>query len=343
MKRSVIFLLLCISLGSYAQQWRFWLDELQSAQRNMLEGAQSVMVVNNSTVQPLDFGHSISMDGTVLRQEEVNLSDAALHCLFTTTQTLENSHEFLRVELLESTQNTSSNFYSRKMLSPAQMQDISNRYATDALLIINQLVLYNIRESFPLDDGTYYAYIQAFAQAHWTVYRSGQAQSFSVADTLVWESNTAYTRSRAQEQLPSTQEALLYLARCVGDSVARSLTPQWVSTPRYLYDNPDPHIQAGLHSMRLQRWEEAIYHWSLALGEDSGDDRNKKKSKDKKTAAIAAANMAIAYEMMGDYASACDYAQRAIRLFGAWKTAYARQQQANIRYYLEVVQSKMAN
>ena len=337
MRRSVIFLLLCMSLGMHAQQWRFWLDELHPAQRKMLQGAQSLMVVNNSATQPKDFGHSIYMDGTLVRQEEVDLSAAALHCLFTATQTLENSNEFLRVELLENTQNTSQNFYSRKLLSTAQMLEISRLYDADALLIINQLVLYNTRESFPLDDGTYYAYIQAYAQAHWTVYHGGKVQSFSHADTLVWESNTAYTRFRAEEQLPTTQEALLYLARSVGDTVARSLTPQWVPTPRYLYDTNNPHIQAGLQSMRLQRWEEAIHYWSLAM--DNGNAKNK----DKKTAAFAAANIAIAYEMMGDYASACDYAQRCIRLFGAWKTAYARQQQANIRYYLAQLQAKMAN
>ena len=337
MRRSIVLLLLCLSLGIQAQQWRFWVDELHPAQRTMLQDAKSVMVVNNSVVQPADFGHSVSMDGTAVRHEVVDLSNAALHCLFSATQTLENSENLLQVELLESTQNTSNNFYTRKLLTASQMQAICQEYEADALLIINQLVLYNIQESFPLEDGTYYAYTQAYAQAHWSIYHQGKVQSFATSDTLVWESNPTYTRSRALEQLPSTQEALLYLATCVGDSAARSLTPQWVSTPRYLYDNPNPHIQAGLQALQYQRWEEAIQHWSLAMEE------KQRKNNDKKTAAYAAANIAIAYEMMGDYASACDYAQHAIRLFGAWKTAYGRQQQVNMRYYLAQVQAKKAN
>ena len=140
-----------------------------------------------------------------------------------------------------------------------------------------------------------------------------------------------YARSRALEQLPATQEALLYLARNVGDSLARSLTPQWVAVPRYLYDMSDASIQAGLEAFRYQRWADAIECWHGAMD-----------GTDKKAAAMAAANIAIAYEMQGDFSSACDFARHAIRLFGAWKTAYGRQQQVNIRYYLAQLQARQA-
>ena len=329
--------LVVMSLGVYAQQWRFWIDERQPAQLPYLQESSNVMLVNNAVIQPQDFGHSVVLDGVNIRQENVDLNNAALYCLFTASQTMEFSREFSRVELLEYTQNKSSNFYSRSSLSTKQMQEICNTYSIDALIILNQLVLYNVNESFPLNDGTYYAYLQAYAQSHWTVYNHGQTQSFSLADTLLWESEPMYSRARAQEQLPSTQEALFYLARTLGDSIANNLTPQWISVPRYLYDDiSNNDLQDGLQSFRYQRWEEAITHWKNAMKKE-GSESNKK---DQKTAAYAAANIAIAYEMMGDYSSACDYAHDAIRLFGAWNTAYARQQQVNMRYYLEQLQEK---
>ena len=329
MRRVVLFLVCLLSFGASAQQWRFWIDEQRPAQRGFLRDVSSVLLVNNSVLQPAAFGHPQVVEGVTLRQEEVDLSSAALHCLFSATQTLEQSNEFVRVELLEQTQNASDNFYSRSMLSAKQMSDLRAMYDVDALLILNQLVLYNIQETFPLDDGSHYAYLQAYAQSNWTVYSAGKSQSFSLADTLLWEGEPMYTRSRALEQLPATQEALLYLARNVGDSLARSLTPQWVAVPRYLYDMSDVYIQAGLEEFRHQRWSAAIECWRGAMD-----------GSDKKAAAMAAANIAIAYEMQGDFSSACDYARHAIRLFGVWKTAYARQQQVNIRYYLEQVQDR---
>ena len=115
----------------------------------------------------------------------------------------------------------------------------------------------------------------------------------------------------------------------MGNGVGSSFAPSWQTTRRYIYDMPT--LQGGLDAFRLQRWNSAIQQWLTIVD-----------SKDKKAAACAAANIAIAYEMLGDYASACDYAQRASRLFGAWKTAYGRQQQVNIRYYLAQLQARQA-
>ena len=330
----LILTLICIytTVALHAQQWYFWIDEWQPAERVVLKDAQDVLLVNNTIVQPADFGHSIKVDGQDMANEYVLLDNAALHCLFAATQQMDERMLFERVEMQEKTQNTSTNYYARQPLSKERMQCLCREYQVEALLILNQLVLYNVLESFPSEDErSYYAYLQAYAQSHWTVYRAttNRAISFSSADTLLWESDWQYTRTAAVGQLPSRNEALLYLAREVGINAANSLMPQWVPAQRYLYEHDNAQLQAGLEAFRYQRWQEAIHHWLLIL-DDKAISRDNKKA-----TACAAANIAIAYEMLGDYDSACDYAQRAISLFGAWKTAYGRQQQVNIRYYLE--------
>ena len=331
MKRFFVFFILLNSLPLSAQQWYFWIDEYHEAERSFLKGKKRVMLVNNVVNQPADFGHSVVIDGVPHQQEEVMLNDAALHCLFAAVQSMDESLEFDQVELLEKSQNTSSDFYSRHPLPSAKAQQICIEYNVDALLILNQLVLYNIVESYPSEDA-YFAYLQACAQAHWTVYHNGGRQHvFTTADTLLWESQLGYTRQEVVRKLPETQEALLYLAREVGVSVAHSLVGQWLPEKRYLYEYDNVDIQRGLKASRYQRWGDAICIWSSVC-----DDTNRK------VAAIACANTAIAYEMLGDYALASDYAQRAMRLFGAWKTAYGRQQQVNIRYYQELLRDKMA-
>ena len=325
-----LFFLLCALSSFSQQQWYFWIDEFYPAERNFLQKLSRVMLVNNTVAQPNDFGHSVAMDGVVLHKEEVALSEAALHCLFTATQTMDERMIFDRVELLEYSQNTSGMFYLRHQMSTEEKQRLCNEYDVDALIILNQLVLYNTLESFPADD-MYMATLQACAGAHWSVYvkARGNEYSFATSDTLYWESDYAYRRQEALGQLPSTQEALLYLACEVGANVANSLLPRWKSAKRYIYELKE--LQSGLDAFRYQHWNEAISLWLPCV-----DGNNKK------AAACAASNIAIAYELSGDYALACDYAQRAIRLFGAWKTAYGRQQQANIRYYLAQLQARQA-
>ena len=324
-----LLLVLCSLYVNAQQQWYFSVDERYPAERQQLQGKQRILVVNNALTQPQDFGHSTILDGENKGNVEIDLSRSVLYCLFATTQSMESTGEFDAVELMDISQNHSTNYYTRTPLTFSQAERLCTDYQADALLTLNQLVLYDIVESFPTDEGTYYAYLQAYAQSHWTIHYAGQLRevTFTQADTLLWESQLHYTRTQSLSDLPSRQEALLYLARELGNRMGSSFAPSWQTTRRYIYELPD--LQAGLDAFRLQRWNSAINQWLTIVD-----------SKDKKAAACAAANIAIAYEMLGDYASACDYAQRASRLFGAWKTAYGRQQQVNIRYYLAQLQAR---
>ena len=329
-KLHILLLLLLFALSSSAQQqWYFSVDERYPAERTQLQDKQRILVVNNALTQPQDFGHSTILDGENKGNVEIDLSRSVLYCLFAATQSMESIGEFNAVELMDISQNHSTNYYSRTPLTFSQAERLCTDYQADALLTLNQLVLYDIVESFPTDEGAYYAYLQAYAQSHWTIHYAGQTReaTFTQADTLLWESQLHYTRAQSLSDLPSRQEALLYLARELGNRMGSSFAPSWQTTRRYIYELPD--LQAGLDAFRLQRWNSAINQWITIVD-----------SKDKKAAACAAANIAIAYEMLGDYASACDYAQRASRLFGAWKTAYGRQQQVNIRYYLAQLQAR---
>ena len=324
-----LLLVFCSLYVNAQQQWYFSVDERYPAERQQLQGKQRILVVNNALTQPQDFGHSTILDGENKGNVEIDLSRSVLYCLFATTQSMESTGEFDAVELMDISQNHSTNYYTRTPLTFSQAERLCTDYQADALLTLNQLVLYDIVESFPTDEGTYYAYLQAYAQSHWTIHYAGQLRevTFTQADTLLWESQLHYNRTQSLSDLPSRQEALHYLARELGNRMGSSFAPSWQTTRRYIYELPD--LQAGLDAFRLQRWNSAINQWLTIVD-----------SKDKKAAACAAANIAIAYEMLGDYASACDYAQRASRLFGAWKTAYGRQQQVNIRYYLAQLQAR---
>ena len=339
-KLHILLLLLLFALSSSAQQqWYFSVDERYPAERKQLQNKQRILLVNNALTQPDDFGHTTIIDGESRGNIEVDLSRSVLYCLFATTQTMELTGEFNAVELMDISQNHSTNYYSRKQLTSSQAERLCADYQADALLVLNQLVLYDVLESFPTEEDTYYAYLQAYAQSHWTIHFAGQTReaTFSQADTLLWESRLHYTRAQSLSDLPSRQEALLYLARELGNRIGSSFAPSWQTDRRYIYEMDE--LEAGLNAFRYQRWKEAIGSWKLAMGQ-GGERLEVKDKNNKKAAACAAANIAIAYEMLGDYSSACAYANEAYRLFGVWKTAYGRQQQVNIRYYLELLQAK---
>ena len=344
-KHTILFCLLLLVMPVAAQQWYFTIDEYKDAERNALRGVRNVLVVNNALVQPTGFGHSTVLDGKNQSGIEIALDRAPLYNMFSLTQFLDASGELTRVELLDKSQNSSTNYYQRMVLSQERANKLIQMYEVDALLVLNQLVLYDVVEAFLTNEGGYYAYMQAFAQSHWNVYYSDHrpVKTITQADTLVWESNIENTRMQALNKLPNRQEALLYLATTVGEALGQSLVPSWEPVRRYLYTADNIHVQNGLDAFRYQRWEEAIGDWQLAMGDGLNIESRKSKVKeDKKATAVAAANIAIAYELLGDYSLACDYANEASRLFGALKTAWGRQQQVNTRYYLEQLRAKQA-
>lgn len=327
------FLTILAVITLSAQQYYFTVDERQPADRPLLHGAQKILVVNNTVPQPEEFGHSNAEDGTMLNGTSVNLADAALRCLFAATQTMDDSGEYLQVELMDISQNKSRNFYSRSPRTVVDEERLCAEYEADALLILNHLVLYDMCESFPVEEDRYYAYFQACSQTHWTVHHAGTSQDavFTTADTLLWEVEPVYSRASALAGLPDRHDALLYMAQQIGTDVAVSLTPQWLPATHYLYDNPDADIQRGMRAFQRKLWKDAITAWQQAL--DSGD---------KKVRAIAAADMAVAAEMSGDYTAALDYANRAVSLFGEWKNADGRQQQVNMRHYLDHLHTRQS-
>ena len=345
LKHYIVFCLLLLGMPMVAQQWYFTIDEYRDAERTALRDVRRVLVVNNALVQPTDFGHSTVLDGKNQGGIEVALDRAPLYNMFSLTQFLDASGELTRVELLDKSQNSSTNYYQRMVLSQERANKLIQMYEVDALLVLNQLVLYDVVEAFLTEEGGYYAYMQAFAQSHWNVYYADRrpVRTITQADTLVWESDVEYTRTQALNKLPNRQEALLYLASEVGTKLGQSLVPSWEPVRRYLYDDDHAYVQQGLEEFLYQRWQEDIYHWQQVANDESNVESRKLKVKeDKKAAAVATANMAIAYELLGDYDSACASANEACRLFGALKSAWARQQQVNIRYYLEQLRAKKA-
>ena len=343
-KHTILFCLLLLVMPVAAQQWYFTIDEYKDAERDALRGVRNVLVVNNALIQPADFGHSTVLDGKNQSGIEIALDRAPLYNMFSLTQFLDASGELTRVELLDQSQNSSTNYYQRMVLSQERVRELIQTYEVDALLVLNQLVLYDVVEAFLTDEGGYYAYMQAFAQSHWNVYYSDHrpVKTITQADTLVWESDIENTRMQALNKLPNRQEALLYLATTVGETLGQSLVPSWEPVRRYLYTADNIHVKNGLDAFRYQRWEGAIHHWKQVATEEAKGERLKARGKETKATAVAAANIAIAYELLGDYSLACDYANEASRLFGALKTAWGRQQQVNTRYYLEQLRAKQA-
>ena len=175
-----------------AQQWHTTIELSHPAEISLPLEVSDLLLVNNTVAHP-------------------DLPTGAFYTLMAAAETLEGSDYLPSV--LETSQNASGSLYRKQLLSNTQADSLLTLYQSQALLVLNQLIVHPSTEGFPTDNDTYYACMQAIAAAHWTLFfRSSESgalhsRTLMYADTLYWESE-ALSQSAAVEALPDADRRL---------------------------------------------------------------------------------------------------------------------------------------
>ncbi len=332
MKRVLLFITLVLApVVLRAQQLHTTLDIMHPAQYSFPDSVLDLIVVNNTVPQPLGLGHSTKIEEQVVNNIDVDLAKASTYHLLGTTQTLDEAYLFATVGFVPESQNHTNDFMQISLLPADAIQRLCYMYQADAALVCNRLLTYDVLGTFLTEDYTYYAYLEAYVVSHWTLQLpNGQYQVFNYTDTLYWEAE-ADSRDAAIDALPNRQEALLDMCRYTGEQFALQFTPTWETVDRYFYENEHVGIVRGIEALTHQRWDEAADIWTTVYAQTT--DATKKR--DKLTCAYAAANAAVAYEIMDNLQTAHQWAEKAVEAFAKVGTAEAIQQGVNLQYYAQ--------
>lgn len=330
MKR--FLLLFSLSLASFmlwAQQLHTTLDIMHPAEYAISDSVLDLIVVNNMVAQPLGLGHASKIDEQITSDVEIDLSAASTYLLLGATQVLDESRMFASVGFVPEKQNASADFMSQSILPMSKVKQLCYDFQADAALVCNRLLVYDVLGSFLTEDYTYYAYLEAYLVSSWTLqFPNGRYQTFNYKDTLYWEGE-ADSREAAIRMLPPRQTALLDMAKYAGERFATKFIPTWETVDRYLYENKQVGVQRGMEAFTYQRWDEAIEIWTTVYQQHE----HARGKSDKQTAAYAAANTAVAYEIVDNLVLAHEWAEKAVQAFLNVGTADALQQAVNVQYY----------
>lgn len=302
-----------LTANSSAQQWRTTLEISYPAALSLPAEISNILLVNNTVAHP---------DAPL----------GAFYTLMAASEMLEGSD--LVPSVLEVTQNNSPSLYRKQLLNSDRADSLLTAYESDALLVLNQLIVHPTTESYETDDETFYAYTRAIAATHWTLFfRPGQggagelsSRALVYSDTLYWE-NEAYTYDQAIAALPDKQNVISEICIYAGEQIAARLMPTTETEDRYLYDLGEQ--DQGMYYFTRRQWQQAADAWLQPQS-------------DTKRSAYAAANRAVALEILGDLGGAYAAAGEALNAFESLRSADARQQAVNIRYYQGRLQARMA-
>ncbi|MBR1809694.1 MAG: hypothetical protein IJ776_09955 [Paludibacteraceae bacterium] len=338
MNRYVQILICClVATAVSAQQWHTTIDVRRSAVKAFPEGVSDLLIVNNAVQQPADFGHALVMYGSQKENERIDLTQAATRTLFAATEQLDISGLFSSVGLVAKNQATGTFFQSSSLTKP-QSDSLCSVYQADGSLSLDRLVIYDRKEIYLGEDYNYYAYLEVFAVSSWTLMRNnGQITTFTHADTLVWN-GSSYDSSLALEQLPDRQTALLDVAEYTGEEFAKQFIPQWETVDRYMYENADSLMAAGMSHFTHRRWERALDLWQQCY--DISKQGSRKQKQMLENCAYAAADLAVANEITGNLSAAVKWAKLSVEAFGKMQSADAAQQQVNMTFYLRELEQR---
>ena len=320
--------LLCCAFVAEAQQRYFEIEVRQPARVQLPADkpeVSSLLVVNNAAIQPTSFGHRNKRNDEETGSTNIDLQDAARQCVFGALEALEQTDLYDEVSVLDKSLHPKKSFYKRTPLTAAAADSLMAFYGCDAILSLNQLVLYDVLESYETDRSTYYAYLQAYVTTQWSIHYRGRknTQLFSISDTLLWAEENA-SEVNALMALPDRQTALVDLAFYAGNESAKALFPQWTTEERYLYHAASKEMDAALQYFTKQQWQAAFDAWQqIALST----------AESLLIRAYSFADMALAAEMMGDFDAAVRCVDEAVSLFAKLHTSDALQQKVNLLYY----------
>ena len=309
-RAAVIMLILAAVTPLRAQQWHTTIEVTHPAELSLPLSVSEVLLVNNTIAHP---------------DEPMG----AFYTLMACSEMLEGSDYLPAV--LETSQNESGSLYRRQLLSTTQADSLMSMYQSQALIVLNQLIVHPSTECYQTDEDTYYAITQAVAATHWTLFFPNENNQLTqrtlvYADTLYWE-NEGESAESAVQALPSNEEAGDEMCIYAGEHFAERMLPQVEIADRYLYDLGKD--DQGIEYFARRQWQQAIDVWSQPR-------------KKKKLAAYAAANCAVVYEIIGDLGAAYAAAGQALNTFESIRSAEARQQAVNIRYYQTQLRKRMA-
>lgn len=272
------------------------LDLLRPAEITFAPGAKNVVIVNNSVVQPYNVGH-LNDNSTV--SQTVKFDSAALFCNASLRENLESKEFFNSVNMAQTNQNKTDNFYKINTLDKESVRFLCDLYKADAVISLDHIQTEDKIGQYYSDFSVVSA-LDVKVVTTWSVhYPDNTASTFKqFTDEFSWEEESS-------PSLPERYDALVDACILTGGNVADRMVPRWEKQERYFYTPKNSLMEQAMDSVERRNWKGAIELWKQAADQ----------SKNNTLKFRASNNIAIAYEILGDLDNAIEYSQQTINLY----------------------------
>jgi hypothetical protein len=182
------------------------------------------------------------------------------------------------------------------------IEKICNDSSADAAIVLEnfQASYTPIKLNYSRDVG-FYGSMQVVNNSLWKIYYPAKhdiIDDYFQKDTLYWDAE-GYDAEDVNNQLPEISDAAIQSCFYAGVKYGKRIAQTWSSLSRFLMSNENSDFINAIQYVRLNKWEAAIALWKKYIS-----------SKNKKFAACACYDMAIASETYDHLDIALDWAAK---------------------------------
>ena len=289
------------------------------------------MIVNNAAQQPDDFGHqfihSQNRDSTL----SIPVDSMAYHFCMSLGKKIAESPFFEDVRLCDDTLRHDSDFYFSRPLTVSEVKWYCDEYDVDALITLDKFFLKTV-----LFNSNTYGYDNLnFIKVELTGEIKTRLPGENVAFTIPFTDSLKLTMDYYIAEsftIQDVQYAMRYLSEYTGQNMHMHFVPYWSEDNRWFYTSISSDWKRATAFAAVEKWESAAAIWKPLF-----DKATKKQQK-----ARLASNLALAYEMRGDFSKALEFAETAYALYGeiADEDDPLRKMQGN---YVETLKIRIEN
>ena len=284
------------------------LDVLRPAKVEFNVDANNLLILNNSVIQPQNYGHKTVMKNDKILNIIVPADSLAIYCLSSLKEDIENKGFFSSIQIVPNTINKSIEFFRPDKLSDDTVRALCKSNNANVILSLDNIkVNDDLNQYFISDAATYLNSLEVKFETSWSIHypNKSQVRTMVFKDTLYWETES-YSRKIAVNDLPKREDALIDGALAVGRKCVNRFIPYWEKVDRYFYSSGNKFLKQGMDSVSVKNWKSAIEIWTSAYN----------KSTNGLVQAYTANNIAVAYEIIGDIDKALEFATKSFYSFG---------------------------
>ncbi|MDR2928918.1 MAG: tetratricopeptide repeat protein [Cytophagaceae bacterium] len=202
------------------------------------------------------------------------------------------------------------------------IQQLCRQYNADAVISLEGYAYKTMMETNSWDYSTY-GTMDVAGGTVWTIYRKDGVllDTFFKTDNIFWDENA--DNFGRLHNLPSQREAVEVMADYLGEAYLQHITPYWETVSRQYFSSGNYLFSRANDLHRANNWDDAAKIWYHVY------ETGKKAEK-----AQAAFNIALSYEVRGDFEEAVAWGNISQQLFENLSTIKASESvKSNVNLY----------